>query len=1465
MWKLGNTDLIQFGLIPSMVDGSNIAVSGNFDLPARVGKTGHDWGADESGVEPYVLEEEIRLMGRDIVFVALLKAENEKSALLKCYELYNLLGSSTTLVDFITPYGTYSVYIKDSITAEYAGDGLCKMKITLREPVVSFTDEMAVPDNANLGIDGVSFENLGLIPLDVTGRFGNPKHKEYKATGFDTEAFKVMPTENREVTVKALIDCANLADFKSYLNKLYNLLRKEGLRYITYRNDMFRMFFVKDGVQILNISELSDGRVIAVLLAKFMEVNALDSTDWGFLLSDTEQELTDILGEKIIVIPETVEESESDLYVNVSNYTIDAASTEGEYPIQVLSNTNWVILDNTSWLEVTDSAGVGNGTIYIQVEAYTGTVQREAYITLQSPAGTKKITVRQGVGAVLTVDKTSIVVSPNGGTNTIVIQSNTSWAITENANWLSVTPSSGTGNATVTVSVDATAVDRNTPVNVTGANITRTVQVSQAIEIVVVGDGTGILADFPLPVEDHWNNFRPDVIPDFEIPKKLDAKTGEVLPVKGIVWHAPYRNIFGANDVEQLTKMFKKGFTAINASKLPPYYAGMENLITGDRIVVDGNLARHGGERLPEEQSYEAFANFATACFGWAEMYHIPKDSSNRYKVFLTMVDYESSFTKLDNQEDANFHVVAFDAGVKRMTGRYMFMYASALNTFSFNQTRNYNGQARSAWGVSADGSVPVELRGKSLASSNRNAGCVEISYSFETMLPQGYQAKDQNGNDWIMINHFGGEVNGQTGYQSIPNTEHWATQLGLIEAVYAEHRANGQELIAQIKPTNEKNDGFKYSAAHPEWQDGKWIQEYNRYGIQYFVGTNSYLGSVGSEYVPNFIAEGQVYLSYFCGARWLNWWSSAWSDTAVPRTKVGNNRRGNREDDKTYGNADLESYTYTMKAAYQLSRKIVVKNGGGVAYSFYEICDGTEEYLLWNTKVIYPNSSSVQQLNAVAWQVNRRSPVRAVVNKNLNVVFVLAFQAYGAEDSTVTFVYNDDGANVLEVINIPANTYVIAAYALVGTITPPPTLIPPVIIANVNPVIAGASVTFSTVSTGAISWYKNGASINQTGASYTVTSPVTNDYYTAVRTVGGITSAQSNSISVVGSSGIIITEPAKPPYYFSDGHPPSYYDNNAHLPAIFQNTPHYDADNDIVWMSNGIVKAGINLKRGGQLMWVSEIGSTENLVYNGYDGGFQITMDAYQKPDGYTQNGQVSSGLPNGQGDIRSYNTTQGGDYYNHSQKLIAYKRVGDSYVVKFRPIFYTMNSEFSEVIMEITYSLVGRAVKMDVKYTSFRTDGQQNGSSGFDGAAFPACFIVNTLNRYQVYTGSSPFTNAAVEDGQLPIQNQGQSPLGRDVTEKWSLVYRQNDNKAIGIYVPTSDVSMFSTLKQLDVYPQNSAGTEFWGGFTYFDIFQYFTGISGNRGNYTTTKTAYIATGTKEQVRQQFYDFRNGAMPIN
>ena len=71
IYKIDNKPLSYFGAHPAR--GHHFfALEGFFDLPKRTGKTEYDWG---TSIEPFVMEEDIRLDGRTLTFNVVMKKD----------------------------------------------------------------------------------------------------------------------------------------------------------------------------------------------------------------------------------------------------------------------------------------------------------------------------------------------------------------------------------------------------------------------------------------------------------------------------------------------------------------------------------------------------------------------------------------------------------------------------------------------------------------------------------------------------------------------------------------------------------------------------------------------------------------------------------------------------------------------------------------------------------------------------------------------------------------------------------------------------------------------------------------------------------------------------------------------------------------------------------------------------------------------------------------------------------------------------------------------------------------------------------------------------------------------------------------------------------------------------------------------------------------------------------------------
>ena len=232
-----------------------------------------------------------------------------------------------------------------------------------------------------------------------------------------------------------------------------------------------------------------------------------------------------------------------------------------------------------------------------------------------------------------------------------------------------------------------------------------------------------------------------------------------------------------------------------------------------------------------------------------------------------------------------------------------------------------------------------------------------------------------------------------------------------------------------------DSDSGFQYAAEKAV--GGRWIKEYNRYGITHPGPNNTeFLGALGSEAMPTFVAEAQAALALFSGVDAILFWDSAYNPEFRPHPRDKDHpRRGSKHNDPDWMNMDYEQYNYALKALWRLAQPVTLENGQKL--SFFDICDGNEEYLNWKTKVSYDNGKTFHETRALDWQYHKLTAVRAVVNPSKKVIFILAFQPYGVEQKSVMVRYEGPGCKFTKKLNVPAGQVVIQAYQLKGLVAP--------------------------------------------------------------------------------------------------------------------------------------------------------------------------------------------------------------------------------------------------------------------------------------------------------------------------------------------------------------------------------------------------------------------------------------------
>jgi len=247
MYSLNNISLEGMGFVAGKQQDSNIALSGFLNMPARIGKTGHDW-AEEPGIEAYVSAGDIFFGGRDLSLVGYIRGTDRYDTEEKRISINDTVDSFTDLVPLTSKWGTSNVYVNGAIVCDWLSATTLRIVIPIREPIVPMTGIVPVGDGSEFGIDGISFKSLGGYQLELSGdRRNRPEPKAQDYTAYGREGHSITKTIAPELTLRLYIKQPNYTAFKQKIDSIQALFGAPGYRSLTANNDKLRSFFVKDG------------------------------------------------------------------------------------------------------------------------------------------------------------------------------------------------------------------------------------------------------------------------------------------------------------------------------------------------------------------------------------------------------------------------------------------------------------------------------------------------------------------------------------------------------------------------------------------------------------------------------------------------------------------------------------------------------------------------------------------------------------------------------------------------------------------------------------------------------------------------------------------------------------------------------------------------------------------------------------------------------------------------------------------------------------------------------------------------------------------------------------------------------------------------------------------------------------------------------------------------------------------
>jgi hypothetical protein len=273
--------------------------------------------------------------------------------------------------------------------------------------------------------------------------------------------------------------------------------------------------------------------------------------------------------------------------------------------------------------------------------------------------------------------------------------------------------------------------------------------------------------------------------------------------------------------------------------------------------------------------------------------------------------------------------------------------------------------------------------------------------------------------------------------------------------------------------------------------------------------------------------------------------------------------------------------------------------------------------------------------------------------------------------------------------------------------------------------------------------------------------------------------------------------------------------------------------------LDNGVVKVGIDANIGGAISYLSQSGSSTNLI-NTFDRGREVQQSYYAGADlNRRAEGQHQSWSP------WPWNPIGAGDAYGNRAIVIGSSNTSTTMYVKTQPLLWDMRAERCQCVFETWITLEGRRVRVHNKLTTSRTDNRWTVVNR--GQELPAAYPIANLPRVVSYTGDQPFTGGATSQVPKPPTtwvSTWTSP------EHWGACVNAS-NFGVGVYTPgrtsfggglygspsgTSTSSNTCYLAPLEGVPLDKTST-----------FEY---------------DYWLAVGTVDQIRQEVYALRQ-AMP--
>lgn len=176
--------------------------------------------------------------------------------------------------------------------------------------------------------------------------------------------------------------------------------------------------------------------------------------------NDTSKERTGHIKIKSPNVHETsveVKQAAGDKELSVSPKTIEIDHKPQNKIFTIVSNVDWKVTPNNTWITSTPTTGSGNGQITVSFDQNYVETQRTGTVTISSldnqTSDTINVTQSAYAGPKLVVTPKTLSVGPAATTRNVDVSSNKDWTITNEYDWVNVNPYSGSRVQTVSVNI----------------------------------------------------------------------------------------------------------------------------------------------------------------------------------------------------------------------------------------------------------------------------------------------------------------------------------------------------------------------------------------------------------------------------------------------------------------------------------------------------------------------------------------------------------------------------------------------------------------------------------------------------------------------------------------------------------------------------------------------------------------------------------------------------------------------------------------------------------------------------------------------------------------------------------------------------------------------------------------------------------------------------------------------------